>query len=159
VTRGVRACACACASFIVCVHTRTHSCMHTHADTDNPHTDTPTPPPSPLPPYPPLLLILLLLLLPSPSFLSLIHSRALCLPTFSHFLIVNKTSLSFSLSLSLFLSLSLSLSLSSVWDLVATMARECGVEFEERRPRWERTVLKHQRLANLCNNVLVLIKK
>ena len=42
---------------------------------------------------------------------AVLPDRALCLPTFSHFLIVNKTSLSLSLSLSLS-SLSLSLSLS-----------------------------------------------
>ena len=39
-------------------------------------------------------------------------NRALCLPTFNHFVIVNKTSLSLSLSLSLCLSLSLVRSLS-----------------------------------------------
>ncbi len=47
---------------------------------------------------------------------AVLPDRALYLPTFSHFLIVNKTALSLSrslsLSLSLFLSLSLSLSLS-----------------------------------------------
>ena len=48
---------------------------------------------------------------------------------------------------------------SRVWDLVVAIARDCGVEVEERRPRWQKSVLKHQRLANLCNNVLVLTKK
>jgi hypothetical protein len=43
---------------------------------------------------------------------AVLPDRALCLPTFSHFLIVNKTSLSLSLSFSLSLSLSLSLCLS-----------------------------------------------
>ena len=45
--------------------------------------------------------------------------RALCLPTFSHFVIVNKTPLSLSLSLSVCLSLlpSLSLVLEVLWSL------------------------------------------
>ena len=45
--------------------------------------------------------------------------RALCLPTFSHILVVNKTSLSFSLSFSLSLSLSLFLSLSFSLSLLS----------------------------------------
>lgn len=46
-----------------------------------------------------------------------------------------------------------------MWDLVVEIAQQSGVEVDVRRPRWSRAVLKHQRLCNLCNNVLVLIKR
>jgi len=51
----------------------------------------------------------------------LFSERALCLPTFSHFLTVNKTSLSFSLSLFLSLSLSLSGRVSGSLDCVSSV--------------------------------------
>jgi hypothetical protein len=59
--------------------------------------------------------------------LSLSLDRALCLPTFSHFLIVNTVSFSLSLSLSLSLarSLSRSLALAHVGSRVRPAARRC----------------------------------
>ena len=45
-----------------------------------------------------------------------------------------------------------------VWDLIEDMARKSDVNVQVRRPRWSRAVLKHQRLSNLCNNILLLIK-
>jgi hypothetical protein len=160
VRRSVRACACACCSAhlrlrvesCVCTLAHTHACIHTQTLTARTRTHTGTHmnkvgTPAHATQY--LRLIV-------SHFYTLSHPFAPP-PSPTHVLLLRSPPLL--LLLHLPPSPFYNLTHSRVWDLVATMARECGIEFEERRPRWERTVLKHQRLANLCNNVLVLIKK
>ena len=43
--------------------------------------------------------------------------------------------------------------------LIQEIVHACGVQVEECRPRWRKEVLRHPRLSNLCNNLLVLVKK